>query len=47
MGCIKPGAGIEDDKVFWRLAFQLAQGMADLHRGGLTQMIVRVCRVLV
>ena len=37
---IKPESGIEDDKEFWRLAFQLARGIADIHHAGLTHMDV-------
>ena len=39
---IKPHVGIESDEDFWRLAFQLAQGLVDLHIAGLVKMDVRV-----
>ena len=39
---IKPDIGIETDEEFWRLAFQLAMGLSDIHRTGLTHMDIRV-----
>ena len=39
---IKPHVGIESDEEFWRLAFQLAQGLVDIHAAGLTCMDVQV-----
>ena len=38
--CIKPEVGIKDDNEFWRLAFQLGKGIADIHHAGLTHMDV-------
>ena len=37
---IKPYLGIKDDEEFWRLAYQLAKGIADIHHAGLTHMDV-------
>ena len=39
---IKPDIGIKDDEEFWRLAFQLAHGVNDIHRTGLTRMDIHV-----
>jgi len=41
-GRIKPHVGIESDEGFWRLVFQLAQGLVDIHAAGLTRMDVQV-----
>ena len=38
---IKPHVGIERDQDFWRLAFQLAQGIADIHAAGLHRMDIQ------
>ena len=48
---IKPDVGIESDRECWRLAFQLAQGIADIHAAGLHRMDIQarsissVCRL--
>ena len=39
---IKPHVGIESKEVFWRLAFQLVQGIVDIHAAGLDRMGIQV-----
>ena len=39
---IKAGVGVEDSEEFCRLAFQLVQGVSDIHRAGLVHMDVKV-----
>ena len=39
---IKPDVGIDDDAEFWRLAFQLAQGIAEIHAAGLEHLDIQV-----
>ena len=39
---IKPNVGIGTDADFWRLSFQLARGIADIHQAGLTTVGIRV-----
>ena len=43
---IKPRIGIESDQYFWRLAFQLAQGIADIHALGLHRMGIQARSIL-
>jgi hypothetical protein len=45
---IKPNVGINNDEEFWRLVFQLAQGLADIHRAlGITHMGFKVCLITI
>ena len=39
---IKRDVGVKDENEFWRLAFQLARGIADIHAAGLDRMDIRV-----
>jgi hypothetical protein len=39
---IAPDVGIKDEDEFWRLAFQLARGIADIHAAGLDRMDIQV-----
>ena len=39
---IKPGIGIDSDAEFWRLSYQLAQGVSEIHQHGLNRFGIRV-----
>ena len=39
---IRPDIGVEGEANFWRYSYQIAKGIADIHRAGLTGMGIRV-----
>ena len=42
---IKPGTGIDNDADYWRLSYQLARGVSEIHQHGLNRFDIRVrCR---
>ena len=43
-GLITASQGVDDDDVFWRLASQLASGVADLHRSGIIHLAIQARR---